>query len=73
MRRVLQILAGMSLAHVGLLFGTLARADSVYTFSIVLQSGITGTALGTLDLRFVSPGGTWLYWPSELRLPFLAP
>ncbi len=52
-------LAGLSLAFVGLLFVPLAKADSIYTFSIGLTSGPdTGTVTGTLDLPFVSPGGS---------------
>jgi hypothetical protein len=52
-------LAGLSLALVGLLFVPLAEADSIYTFSIGLTSGTdTGTVTGTLDLPFVSPGGS---------------
>jgi hypothetical protein len=44
---------------VGLLFVPLAKAGSIYTFTVNLTSGPTiGTITGTLDLPFVNPGGS---------------
>jgi hypothetical protein len=59
MKRLGLVLAGLSVALVGVLLVPAAKADSTYDFSIDLTNGnVHGTLTGTLDLPFVSPGGT---------------
>lgn len=54
--KAVQIVAVLFL---GLLFVPLAKADSVYDFSVGLTNGTTiGTVMGTIDLSFVNPGGS---------------
>jgi len=69
MARVGGILAGLSMILVGLLFVPKAMADIIYNFTVPLTSGPdTGTLTGTLDLPFVSAGGSGTGAASSLVL-----
>jgi hypothetical protein len=49
----------VAVLFLGLLFVPLAKADSVYDFSVGLTNGTTtGTVTGTIDLSFLTPGGS---------------
>ena len=58
MKRVGQILVGLSGALGALYFAPIGQADVIYDFSVNLTIGTPGTLTGTIDLPCVGPGGT---------------